>query len=86
MLENMILASAFDLLNISNFLIGFFKADVWHENPRFHRVVFNDGATARPCLLPPLAVKSKPPAVRVVVDSEVKSRQLGGLMSIITYF
>jgi len=25
--------------------------------------------TACPCLLPPLAVKSKPPAVRVIVDS-----------------
>ena len=29
----------------------------------------NDRGTACPCLLPPLAVKSKPPAVRVVVDS-----------------
>jgi len=28
----------------------------------------NERGTARPCLLPPLAVKSKPPAVRVVVD------------------
>jgi hypothetical protein len=40
-----------------------------HENPRFHRVVFNDWGTSRPCLLPPMAVKLKPPAVRVVVDS-----------------
>jgi hypothetical protein len=29
----------------------------------------NDWGTSRPCLLPPMAVKSKPPAVRVVVDS-----------------
>jgi len=36
---------------------------------RFHRVVFNDWGTSCPCLLPPLAVKSKPPAMRVVVDS-----------------
>jgi uroporphyrinogen decarboxylase len=37
---------------------------------RFHRVVFNDWGTSRPCIFPPMAVKSKPPAVRVVVDSE----------------
>jgi len=37
---------------------------------RFHRVVFNDWGTSRLCLLPPLAGKSKPPAVRVVVDSK----------------
>jgi len=30
----------------------------------------NDWGTSRPCLLPPMAVKTKPPAVRVVVDSE----------------
>jgi hypothetical protein len=29
----------------------------------------NDWGTSRPCLFPPLAVKSNPPAVRVVVDS-----------------
>jgi hypothetical protein len=29
----------------------------------------NDWGTSRPCLLPPMAVKSKPPALRVVVDS-----------------
>jgi hypothetical protein len=29
----------------------------------------NDWGTSRPCLFPPMAVKSKPPAVRVVVDS-----------------
>jgi len=29
----------------------------------------NDWGTSRPCLLPPMEVKSKPPAVRVVVDS-----------------
>jgi len=34
-----------------------------------NRVVFNDRGTARPCLLPPAAVKSKPPAVRVVANS-----------------
>ena len=34
----------------------------------FHRVFFNDWGTSRPCLLPPVAVKSKPPAVRVFVD------------------
>ena len=28
----------------------------------------NDWGTSRPCLLPPLAIKSKPPALRVVVD------------------
>jgi hypothetical protein len=28
----------------------------------------NDRGTSRPCLLPPVAVKSKPPALRVVVD------------------
>jgi L-ascorbate metabolism protein UlaG (beta-lactamase superfamily) len=27
--------------------------------------------TSRPCLLPPMAVKSKPPALRVVVDSHI---------------
>jgi hypothetical protein len=36
---------------------------------RFHRVVFNEWGTSRPCLFPPMAAKSKPPAVRVVVDS-----------------
>jgi hypothetical protein len=36
---------------------------------RFHRVDFNDQGTACLCFLPPLAVKSKPPAMRVVVDS-----------------
>ncbi|MDH3884581.1 MAG: hypothetical protein OET63_10220 [Desulfobacterales bacterium] len=36
---------------------------------RFHRVIFNDWGTSRPWLFPPMAVKSKPPAVRVVVDS-----------------
>ena len=41
-----------------------------HENPRFNRVVFNDWGASLPCLLPPMAVKSKPPAVRVVVDSK----------------
>jgi len=30
----------------------------------------NDWGTSRPCLFPLLAVKSKPPAVRVVVDFE----------------
>jgi hypothetical protein len=29
----------------------------------------NDWDTSRPCILPPMAVKSKPPAARVVVDS-----------------
>jgi hypothetical protein len=38
---------------------------------RFHRVVFNDRGTSRHCLLPPMAVKSKPPALRVVVDPAV---------------
>jgi hypothetical protein len=30
----------------------------------------NDWGTSRPCLFPPTAVKSKPPAMRVVVDSD----------------
>jgi hypothetical protein len=30
----------------------------------------NDWGPSRPCILPPVAVKSKPPAMRVVVDSE----------------
>jgi hypothetical protein len=32
----------------------------------------NDRGTACPCLLPPMAVKSKPPAVRVVVGPNLK--------------
>jgi len=39
------------------------------RSTRFHRVVFNDWGTSCPCLLPPMAAKSKPPALRVVVDS-----------------
>ena len=31
----------------------------------------NDWGASRPCLFPPLAVKSEPPAVRVVVDSSL---------------
>jgi hypothetical protein len=42
------------------------------ERTRFHRVVFNEWGTSRPCLFPPMAAKSKPPAVRVVVDFERK--------------
>jgi hypothetical protein len=57
-------------------IIGFSKPGASHENPRFHRVVSNDWGTSRPCLLPPLAVKSKPPALWVVVDSAF---QLPGL-------
>ena len=34
-------------------------------------VVFNDWGTSRPCLFPPMAVKSKPPALRVAVDSNM---------------
>ena len=34
----------------------------------------NDWGTSRPCFLPPRAVKSKPPALRVVVDSRVRWR------------
>ena len=30
----------------------------------------NEWGTSRPCLLPPTAAKSKPPALRVVVDSQ----------------
>ncbi len=33
----------------------------------------NDWGTSRPCLFPPMAVKSKPPAVRVVVDSNIEN-------------
>ncbi|MDH3885992.1 MAG: hypothetical protein OET63_17360 [Desulfobacterales bacterium] len=32
----------------------------------------NDWGTSRPCLFPPMAAKSKPPAVRVVVDSKLR--------------
>jgi hypothetical protein len=32
----------------------------------------NDRGTSRPCLFPPMAVKSKPPAVRMVVDSKLR--------------
>jgi hypothetical protein len=32
----------------------------------------NDRVTSRPCLLPPVALKSKPPAVRVVVEPDLK--------------
>jgi hypothetical protein len=32
----------------------------------------NDRGTACPCLLPPMAVKSKPPAVRVIVGPDLK--------------
>jgi caffeoyl-CoA O-methyltransferase len=39
----------------------------------------NDQGTACPCLLPPLAVKSKPPAVRVVVDSQISFLQTNQL-------
>jgi hypothetical protein len=71
-------------------LIWFSKPGASHENPRFHRVIkffsiprplaagwliFNDWGTSRPFLFPPMAVKSKPPAVRVVVDSVTSSRQ-----------
>jgi len=37
-----------------------------------NRVIFNDWGISRPCLSPPMAVKSKPPAARVVVDSMLK--------------
>ena len=36
---------------------------------RFHRVVLNDWGTACACFWPPLAVTSKPPAMRVIVGS-----------------
>jgi hypothetical protein len=36
---------------------------------QFHRVVFNDWGTSRPAFTA-MAVKSKPPAMRVVVDSQ----------------
>jgi hypothetical protein len=32
----------------------------------------NDRGTSRPCLLPPVALKSKPPAVRVVVEPDLQ--------------
>ncbi len=32
----------------------------------------NDWGTSRPCILPPVAVKSKPPAVRVVVEPDLQ--------------
>ena len=51
-------------------LIGFSKPGAWHENPRFHRVVFNDWGTSRPWFFPPMADESKPPAPRVVGDSK----------------
>jgi hypothetical protein len=44
----------------------------WHA-PGFTR---NDRGTSRPCLLPPTALKSKPPALQVVVDSA--RQQLSG--------
>jgi hypothetical protein len=49
-------------------LIGFSKPGALREKPRFHRLVFNDCGISRPCLFPPLAVKSKRPVARVVVD------------------
>jgi Xaa-Pro aminopeptidase len=41
-----------------------------------NRVVFNEWGTSRPCLLPPAAVKSKPPALRVVVDPDKEDRMV----------
>ena len=43
----------------------------------------NDWGASRPCLLPPMAAKSKPPAVRVVVDSEF--RKIALMNKIIAY-
>ena len=37
---------------------------------RFDRVAFNDWGASRPGLFPSMAVKSKPPALRVVVNSD----------------
>jgi hypothetical protein len=56
--------SVFDRYNIVSdwvFQTGCFAAGFTH----------NDRGTARPCLLP-VAVKSKPPAVRVVVNPDLK--------------
>jgi len=57
--------SVFDRYNIVSdwvFQTGCFAAGFTH----------NDRGTACPCLLPPMAVKSKPPAVRAVVEPDLK--------------
>ncbi|MGD8657717.1 MAG: hypothetical protein PVG28_16470, partial [Desulfobacterales bacterium] len=35
-----------------------------------------DWGTSRPCLFPPMTAKSKPPAMRVVVDSNERNSML----------
>ncbi len=40
----------------------------------------NDWGTSRPCLFPPMAVKSKPPAVQVVVDAGGARSKLDSLI------
>ena len=54
------------LLKTMGFVIGFIQTGCFA--PGSHRIVFNDWGASRPCLLPLMAVKSKPPALRVVVD------------------
>jgi hypothetical protein len=63
-------AHTFKINAFSNFFIfQLGPISAWHLLGFPNRVVFNDWGTSRPCLFPPMAVKSKPPAVRVVVDS-----------------
>ena len=50
---------------------GFSKPGALH--PVVKKNVFNDRGTSRPCLLPPMAIKSKPPAVLVIVDSIIRT-------------
>ena len=54
-------------------LFHFILIKLSYEKAKFRRLGYptrNDWGTSRPCLLPFMAVKSKPPALRVVVDSE----------------
>jgi hypothetical protein len=55
-------------------LLGFPNPATAGLRTRFHRVVLSDRGTACPCLLPAMAVKFKPPAVRVVVDSVIPEK------------
>ena len=48
---------------------GYWVFKTWCIAPGSTR---NDWGTTRPCLFPPMAVKSKPPAARVVVDSKLR--------------
>jgi len=63
---------------IANYVHLFFRPADGNPSHPAHRAVWslsapgstrNDWSASRPCLLPPMAVKSKPPAVRMVVDS-----------------